>query len=48
MWDLSNETNRMNIINRNRVTDIEKKLVVTSREKERGGARQKQGIKRYK
>ena len=36
MWDLRNETNRMNIINRNRLTDIEKKLVVTSREKEEG------------
>ena len=38
----------MNITNRNRLTDIEKKLVVTSGEKEGGGARQKQRIKRYK
>ena len=28
MWDLRNETNRMNIINRNRVTDIENNQVV--------------------
>ena len=48
MWNLRNETNKMNITNRNRLTDIEKKLVVTSGEKEGGGARQKQRIKRYK
>ena len=32
----------------NRLTDIEKKLVVTSRERERGRGRVGQGTKRYK
>ena len=48
MWNLRTETNKMNVTNRNRLTDVENKLVVTSGEKEGVGARQKQGIKRYK
>ena len=39
MWDLKNKTKIYILQNRNRLTDIENKLVVTRDERESGGTR---------
>ena len=42
MWNLKNKTNECMLQNRNRLTDIESKLVITSRKRE--GARENLGV----
>ena len=48
MWNLKNKTNECIQQNRNRLTHLENKLVITRGERERGGARQEYVIKKHK
>ena len=48
MWNLKNKTNERIQQNRNRLTHLENKLVITRGERQRGGTRQESVIKKHK